>query len=147
MIKTLYVKAASDHSPNVAYLPITITVNEAAPLVNFSPRVVPPPVDQLIEHNFLSEPSFSRTINLPAPFDSPGDTITTVVNGLASFMTFSSATNQLSLISVRESDVGVYNLQMRVADQLGAFNQYSFKIEIKAIEPPPLPPQEATTES
>jgi hypothetical protein len=90
MTKTLYIKATSDHSPSEAYLPIKIAV---ASIVNFAPRVSPPPADQLIEHNFLAESSFSKIILMPAPFDSPGDSITTVINGLASFMTFSSASN------------------------------------------------------
>jgi hypothetical protein len=41
------------------------------------------------------------------------------------------------LNDVGEGNVGVYSLEMKVTDQLGAFSQYSFAIQIKAIEPPP----------
>jgi len=58
-----------------------------------APQLSSNPVDQLIENDFTLTPSVSLTYALPIAFDAPGDTVTTTMSGLTSFMTYDQASH------------------------------------------------------
>jgi len=68
-----------------------------------APQLSSLPDNQLVENDFNVNPSIEYNYHLPLAFDVPGDTVTTTMQGLASFMTFNQASHTLTLTGVNSA--------------------------------------------
>jgi hypothetical protein len=150
MAKQLYIQASTlSETSTPAHLPLSVTVIQALStlksIINLPPQLESLPENQVFENDFAMNPNPSFSYILPNAFDTPGDTITTSMEGLTSFMTFDPTTNTLTLSEVTEAQVGTYSLTIKVQDDLAAYNTYTFFVQIKATIPEQPPEEEAPT--